>query len=473
MVIISSSLFQRHLLKLTGLILLAFCSIFTSCKVQHQGEVYDIVVIGGGLMGSAAAWHLSKQGREVLVLEKQDSIYSQGSSMGDARIARSNNRGNDIWSYLHNRSIKESLGLIDFLKSTDDSRAYSIEDLYTTSPVTYVGRIEIFDQLLASLERQNVEYDLAVRPLEAMEMYDMVIPDGILVQREYNRLSGTLNPQLLIRYLHRGVKKLENKIHYNSEVSNIEFDEDSNMYRITYVNTSSGNEIEIAAKTLVSAAGPYTGELLNQVAPYYDQLISPERIFLAFYKIRKEVYSNLSKAETDKLHNFYPVINSSQGGRKGSFFSMIEYFDEDNIPIIKIGGHFQRSAIQNLNSVWSQRISEEEEVWSRNSTARYMRMLQLPVVAADLELVKDYSCVYSLTSSEVPLVSKAINEDGTVNDQLVVRGGMSGVGAKGAMTYGLIAADLITQRKEKDSLYHVTASQLGHERLFNDLKALE
>jgi len=72
-------------------LLLFTFSLLTTCSKQNDNglEYVDTVVIGGGLMGSATAWQLSRQGNEVLLLEKQDSIYTQGSSYGVARIARS------------------------------------------------------------------------------------------------------------------------------------------------------------------------------------------------------------------------------------------------------------------------------------------------------------------------------------------------------------------------------------------------
>jgi len=99
-------------------------------------EQQEIVIIGGGLMGSATAWHLSNAGKKVLLLEKQDTIYNSGSSNGEARIARSSNRGDDIWSYLHNLSVREVKVLIDFLNNSTATERYSMSDIYTTTPVS-------------------------------------------------------------------------------------------------------------------------------------------------------------------------------------------------------------------------------------------------------------------------------------------------------------------------------------------------
>ena len=48
----------------------------------------DVVVVGGGLMGSATAWQLSRRGRSVALVEAFAIGHNRGSSHGSSRIFR-------------------------------------------------------------------------------------------------------------------------------------------------------------------------------------------------------------------------------------------------------------------------------------------------------------------------------------------------------------------------------------------------
>jgi sarcosine oxidase len=48
----------------------------------------DVVVIGGGVMGSSAAWHLASRGLDVILLERSAPGHTEGASHGSARIFR-------------------------------------------------------------------------------------------------------------------------------------------------------------------------------------------------------------------------------------------------------------------------------------------------------------------------------------------------------------------------------------------------
>ena len=49
---------------------------------------YDVIVVGLGGMGSAAAYHLAVRGQRVLGLEKFGPVHNRGSSHGGSRITR-------------------------------------------------------------------------------------------------------------------------------------------------------------------------------------------------------------------------------------------------------------------------------------------------------------------------------------------------------------------------------------------------
>lgn len=451
------------------LLLALFC---LSCQ-EKEDTIQEITVIGGGLMGSTTAWQLSNYGEKVLLIEQQDSVYTFGSSYGEARIARSSNRGNDIWSYLHNRSVAEMNSLIDFLNSNSTNKsAFHISDIYTTSPVTYVGRTTIYEKLYHSLIRQKVDYKMAVNPAEGKAMFDANLPDSVLMQVEYNEHSGMINPRQVINYCQKGVVKKGNAIWYNQKV--ISLLQKKGYYEIAIENTKTGEKQTIKSKKVVSAAGPYTGTLLKNIAPYFDELINPQRVFLAFLKIKQFRFENYTPEQKEKIFTAYPVINSSKGTRAGSFFSMIEEVDEMGFPLIKIGGHFQRSPIEDLGTVWQQPLTASEIEWSINSTLAYFELINVPLTINDLELVDSYSCVYSLTSTEVPYVTNIPSQNSsTKNPNFVVLGGMSGVGAKGAMTYGLIAANSLLKKDEEEADFKKVKTALGFERLVRDIALIK
>jgi sarcosine oxidase len=50
--------------------------------------VHDVIVVGGGAMGSAAAWALARAGREVHLLERFEAGHDRGGSHGATRIFR-------------------------------------------------------------------------------------------------------------------------------------------------------------------------------------------------------------------------------------------------------------------------------------------------------------------------------------------------------------------------------------------------
>lgn len=55
-----------------------------------MSEIYDVIVLGGGIVGASTAYSLVKQGQNVLLLDQFEAGHSHGSSHGDGRVVRFN-----------------------------------------------------------------------------------------------------------------------------------------------------------------------------------------------------------------------------------------------------------------------------------------------------------------------------------------------------------------------------------------------
>jgi len=445
-------------------LLIALLIVSISC--ESPANIHDIVIIGGGLMGSSTGWELSKNGEKVLLIEQQDSIYTFGSSLGEGRISRSLGVKDDIFSFLQQKSVTETKELIDYLNESENSQQHSMDDIYRTSPVTYIRYKSQEADVNLLLKDQEDRYEFAPDSETAKELFGMEIPDSLMIIREYKQYSGTLNPQVLISKLHTGITYAGGKILYNEKV--ISLKRKNTLYEIQIENTKTGQGRTILSKNIVAAAGPYNGELVKDIAPYFKELIIPKRLFLAFLKINPTIYNSLSSEQQERLQQSYPVADISSE----IYYSMIENYDEDGQPVLKVGGHFLRTEIEDLDAIWEKALTQDEIHWSKTNTIRYLKLLDFPVEIDHLEFVRGYSCVYSLTDSEVPYVTNIVDQNNEIDQNMVLVGGMSGIGAKGSLAYGLIASNLLLRKDDTTRMYQKTKEALGVHRLMEDLNTL-
>ncbi len=455
---------RSRIVCLVAFIALAVATMSSFAAEQDDGV--DVMVVGGGLMGSSAAWQLARAGQKVMLLEKQAWPYEEGSSLGNARIARSLGGVDDIWSYMHNRTVAETERLIAQLRQ--HGLAHSMSDIYTTSPVNYVRHSSHANRIESIEENQKDRYEYAKTPQQARELFDLSLPDDAILYREYKEHSGTIDPAALIERLHLGIRLLGGSVMYQQRVDELRRQDDSYLLNVT--DTQSGERYAIVADNLVSAAGPYTGQLLNNLAPYFESLVQPRRVFLGFFALESGFYSGLTEREKALLSGLYPAINSTVPGRDSSFFTMLEGNTAEGVPIIKIGGHFQRSPISDLDDVWKLELSAEEIRWSRQSTLRHLALLGIEIQEENLEYLFGYSCVYSLTDTEEPYVTNIVDSEGERDRNLVVIAGLSGVGGKGAMAYGVMASNLLLDKHDDDPVYQKAVNAFGYGRLLRDLQ---
>jgi glycine/D-amino acid oxidase-like deaminating enzyme len=406
----------------------------------------NIIVLGGGLIGSATAWELAQYGEKVLLIEQQDVTYKKGSSFGEARITRSLGAENDIFSYIQRKNIIEVQKLIDFL-NTKSQNHHQMSDIFTTSPITYLyneRQQEAVNELNFIGQDDNYKYATGEA---ALSQFGMKIPETCTVVREYKTYSGSFNPRILISKLQDGIKAHGNEILYNHKVLAIV--QQKNYYDIQLLNTQTGEEKNLQTHKIISAAGAYTGTLLEKIASVFKKIITPKRMFLSFFQIAQKRYEQYSETQKNTLKNGFPLFDQNQP----MFYAMIDKFDANNSPIFKTGGHKIYHQILDMDNDWDKKPTKTEIEWCKNELFNYFTMLQIPIEKEDVEFYYGHSCFYSLTKTEIPLVTNSVSLDNQIDTNFIVIGGMSGIGAKGALTYGRLAADLLLKKEDFSPMY--------------------
>lgn len=416
----------------------------------------NIIVIGGGLMGSSVAWKLAEEGEKVMLIEQQGKNYTQGSSYGTARISRSLGPKKDVFSFVHNRTVKEVKKLIRFLNKDKTPKKHKMEDIYNTSPVSYLYQKDQYQKIeKLRYKKQKHDYKKAAGDA-AFRKFGVTLGEDQVLIRECKAYSGMLNPMELIKKLQLAISKKGGQIKYKAKV--VSLIKKEGVFEVRILNLKTNKTKTILTKKVVVAAGPYTVRLLKDFAPYLKKIITPKKVLLSYFKIAEKRYQQLSEKEKQSILAAQPMF--SQTGK--AYFSMIEKMDKNGNPIFKIGGHKIRRNIIDLDAVWNLKARKKEVKWAKKQFRKNLEMLEIFFKKKDIELVDTYNCVYSVSSTEIPLVTNILNEFGAVDKDIVVIGGMSGVGAKGCLGYGVIGAHLILGKQgETSKIYRKAVKAFG------------
>lgn len=212
-------------------------------------DPYDVIVVGLGAMGSAAAWRLARRRLRVLAFDSYAPPHILGSTHGRSRIIR--------------EAYFEDPSYVPFVR-----RAYELwgetereagERLFLQTGGLMIGRPdgEIVSGALASAREYDIEHELLSAD-ELRRRYPVFVPGrdmiGVLEKR-----AGVLNPELCVQSQLRLAMDAGAGLRLNERVESWDADGAG-----VAVSTASGGVHH--ARRLVLAAGPWTGELLPESA---------------------------------------------------------------------------------------------------------------------------------------------------------------------------------------------------------------
>ena len=210
-------------------------------------QTADVVIIGGGIVGSSIAWHLTSGGcRNVLVIERESSQGkgSTGKSMGGVRA-----------QFSTPVNIQMSLYSIPFYARFDETVGYPAG--YRPQGYLFLATKDShLAYLRANFDKQKALGLDAVRMLPAAEisgMYPQLRTDDIL-GGSFCPTDGFVDPYSVMNGFMANAVDKGATIWKKTEVTAIHRDQNG----ISGVTTSRG---EISTRIVVNAAGPWAAQV--------------------------------------------------------------------------------------------------------------------------------------------------------------------------------------------------------------------
>jgi sarcosine oxidase len=207
---------------------------------------FDVIVIGAGAIGSAAAYHAARRGHRVLLLEQFEIDHQRGSSYGMSRIIR--------YAYDHPQYVRMSKIVYPMWRALEEDAG---EQLMIRSGGVDIGQEHVSDihNRVISLTAERIPFEL-LSPAEMQERFPQFRLDDDQVGL-YQADSGVLRASHCVRAHVRLAEQRGAVVRSNTRVEAITIDGED-------VGVRAGGESYSAAR-LVLAAGGWANNLLEHV----------------------------------------------------------------------------------------------------------------------------------------------------------------------------------------------------------------
>jgi len=357
---------------------------------------YDVIVIGLGGMGSAAAYHLARRGHRVLGLEKFTPAHDKGSSHGGSRIIRQ--------SYFEDPAYVPLL--LRSYELWEKLAADSAREVYRMTGGLFIGAPDCLT--VAGSLRASQEWGLPHEMLDAADIrsrYPNFTPNSGDVAL-YEAKAGFARPELTVQAHIDLAEQAGAELKFGEEVTG-------------WAETAHGVQVTTAGGTytagqVVICPGAWAPKLLEQfgipitverqvlywldpvggTAPFEDQ-----PIYIAENAAAEQIYG-------------FPAIDGPQGGVKVAFF---------------------RKGVECTPETIDRTVHDREIDEMRAETVKLVPALNGPCVHTA-------TCMYSNTPDQHFVIARHPD-----CSRVTVACGFSGHGFKFVPVVGEILADLATE----------------------------
>jgi sarcosine oxidase len=363
----------------------------------------DVIVIGGGAMGSATAYQLAKRGVKTRLIEQHFIGNDLGSSHGLSRIIRRDYYEHPDYVPLVDRSYELWRELEEI----------SGESLLTITGIIGIGTPggEYLTGSALSCKLHNIPCERLKAP-EIRKRFPFQVDDE--QEGVYQKDGGILAVERCILTYRSEARKLGAMLHEFEEVIAVEPESGGTPIR---VRTRKG---EYTADRVVITAGPWAGRLLKDL----KLPLAIERQTLGFY-------TPLERApfELGSLPVFFFDLNADE------FYYGFPFFGVD---CLKIARHHGGKIVE--PETVDRNFNPDDDQQLRNFLKKY-----IPKGNGTLRMGK--ICLYTNTPDSDFILDKHPH-----NENIVIASGFSGHGFKFASGVGEVMADLASDGKTRHKI---------------------
>ncbi len=224
---------------------------------------FDVIVLGAGGMGSAAAYYLAKSGQRVLLLEQFDIDHPNGSSGGNSRIIR--------YMYDHPYYVELAKAAYPMWRALEDASGEKL--MHIIGGLDFGRATDVsLQQTLASAAQHNIPIE-RMAPADAMKRFPQFHFDDDMVV-VYQADYGLLNASACVRTHVRLAQNHGAVVVSQARVSGI----DATPSSVT-VHATKG---DFRAERLVITAGAWTNRALAPLGLHLP--LTVQRVQYCFFR---------------------------------------------------------------------------------------------------------------------------------------------------------------------------------------------
>ncbi|KAI3760078.1 hypothetical protein L1987_50468 [Smallanthus sonchifolius] len=398
---------------------LQFASLtFKSSQKMENSGMFELIIIGAGVIGSSTAYQAAKRGKKTLLLEQFDFLHYRGSSHGESRTIRATYPEPYyppmvIESEKHWRDAESEIGYNVFFKT----------EQLDLGPADNSSLLSV----ISNCEKHSINHQILNRH-QSNSLFSIEIPeDWIAVVTE---LGGVLKPTKAVAMFQTLASKHGAVLKDKTEIVDVEMEMDE---RRGGVLVSSRLGEKFWGRKCVVTAGAWMSKLVEKVSDGRMVLpIQPVETTVFYWKIKegKEVDFTIEAGCPSFASYGEPYIYGTPA---------LEFPD-----LIKIAVHGGRECDPDKRT-WGAAVAGTEGIsmavgclkeWIKSTFGERIDWEDGPVMSQ--------SCLYSLTPDEDYIIDFL---GGKFNEDVVVAGGFSGHGFKMAPVVGRILVDLASGGK--------------------------